>query len=167
MDGNRLERVTPDGFYYCSLTPSRKGRNIIEGIPFEITWRRPIPSNGTLMNKMVNECHLYGEEILKKGILPLSIHSAGLEDGQITCTAYERDERPYRYFVKMKLLEGTDKYLADWKVLPDEPDEGDLLKMVEEASATAEFYRKKGGAFPSRVEASLRLGSREVYSFAW
>lgn len=164
MAGHRLEKVTRDGVYHCTLTPDKKGRNLIGDINWRIDWDRPIPSDGTLMSKMVDECHLHGEKLIRRGIIPMSIHSVGLEDLRATCTTHEEDERPYEYFAVMNLL-GND-YSIDWRIEPEIPDRNMVAKILRESSATEGRFTNRYGMRPRRITAFSRMGSREVYTLA-
>lgn len=168
MDGNRLEEITPDGVYHCSLTLSEIGRNIIESTKWNIEWTRPIPSNGALLKKMVTECHVIGEEWIKRGVIPLSIHSVGIEEGYLTYTTCEFEGKPnFEYLLEIKYLPiGRGDYKIDWKVRPKIMDGDKVDKLVHEAFRTKELFRRNYRYNPDLVTASLMVGSRLVRSRA-
>ena len=63
MDGNRLEKVTPNEVYSFRMNYDSEGRIDICGKTFRPEWIRcPVPGDKKLMSKILAECVMAAEE---------------------------------------------------------------------------------------------------------
>lgn len=173
MDGNRLERVTPDGVYKCRIVYDPKGALGILGTDasYKAIWDR-MPSwnlNKGLTSKMIGECVGVVKEAIKENRrLPSCVVAIADESTGIVYSAPQKIKLPknklrtfndrgdlYRatFFKHAEGIIGIagERFGVEWSRIPVRSDEGFVTKLYSETIESGNQFYQENNHLPRQV----------------